>query len=319
MSPPPNSVHSSNGSAAGGRPAGSLSCASQFHIGGIRSHNVVTMRQGSLLLPFLCLSLLAGCSMSHAPATIRNPEAALRARATTPPVRAERVRAPALTTQPLVAGSESAVAMLERRVVRMSHPEALRTAFRAYRNYRETHPDEVRKPYLYFVDYGLDSREPRGWVFDMDRMEVVEGPFMVAHGRGSANGPYGVPMRFTNIENSLTTSLGLYLAEETYRFRGTASGRGYSSVGLRLRGVSGQFNNAARTRGIVVHGAPYVTPAAAGRSEGCPAMEPARAERLIPMIADGGMVFHYSPYDTRWLTSDPWLSTRPGRLASVSE
>ena len=257
--------------------------------------------------------------MSHAPATIQNPEAALRERATIPPARTERLRAPALIAEPLVSANESGMAMLERRVVRASHPDALRTAFRAYWNYRETHPDEVRKPYLYFVDYGLDSREPRGWVFDMDRMEVIDGPFMVAHGRGSATGAHGVPMRFTNIENSLTTSLGLYLAEETYRFSGTASGRRYSSIGLRLRGVSGPFNNAARTRGIVVHGAPYVTPAAAGRSEGCPAMEPERAERLIPMIAEGGMVFHYSPYDTRWLTSDPWLSTQPGRLASTSE
>lgn len=277
------------------------------------------MRPGSILLPLVLLSALAGCSMSHAPATIRNPEAALRARATVPPLRPERVRAAALLAQPLVAGSATGMAMLERRVVHTSHPEALRTAFRAYWNYREAHPDEVRKPYLYFVDFGLDSRDARGWVFDMDRMEVIDGPFMVAHGRGSATGLFGVPMRFTNIENSLTTSLGLYLAEETYRFSGTASGRRYSSIGLRLRGVSGQFNDAARTRGIVVHGAPYVTPAAAGRSEGCPAMEPERAERLIPMIAEGGMVFHYSPYDTRWLTSDPWLSVLPGRVASASE
>lgn len=261
---------------------------------------------------------LTGCGLSHSSAVIRNPEAALRARALAPPSNPMLVRAPALASEPLVDDVGSAMVLLERRVGRTSHPEALRTAFRAYWNYRENHPEEVRKPYLYFVDYGLDSREPRGWVFDMDRMTVVDGPFTVAHGRGSASGAHGVPMRFTNVENSLTTSLGLYVAEETYRFSGTSSGRRYTSIGLRLKGVSGPFNNAARSRGIVVHGAPYVTRAAAGRSEGCPAMEPERAERLIPLIADGGMVFHYSPYDNRWLNGDPWIGAFRGRLASAS-
>lgn len=271
------------------------------------------------LLSLALVGGLTGCGLSHSPAMIQNPEAALRARAVAPPSNPTLVRAPVLTSEPLVDDVGSALVLLERRVGRTSHPEALRTAFRAYWNYRENHPNEVRKPYLYFVDYGLDSREPRGWVFDMDRMEVVEGPFTVAHGRGSATGAHGVPMRFTNVENSLTTSLGLYRAEETYRFRGTASGRRYSSIGLRLTGVSGQFNSAARSRGIVVHGAPYVTRAAAGRSEGCPAMEPERAERLIPLIAEGGMVFHYSPYDSRWLNSDPWVAPAgDGRLASAS-
>lgn len=223
---------------------------------------------------------------------------------------------PRLAAEPVVVRREdAALATLERRVQRKSHPDALRLAVEAYWSYRNAHPDEVRKPYLYYVDYGLDSRTPRGYVFDMDALEVVEGPFPVAHGRGSARGLHGVPMRFTNIKDSNTTSLGLYLAEETYSFRGTASGRRYRSIGLRLKGVSGRFNDAARERGIVVHGAPYVTPEQAGRSEGCPAMEPERAERLIPLIAEGGMVFHFSPYDPRWMEEDPWVGINRTRLA----
>jgi len=57
---------------------------------------------------------------------------------------------------------------------------------------------------------------------------------------------------------------------------------------------------------VVVHGAPYVTSDKAGRSEGCPAIEPARAQRLLPRIGNGGMVFLFSPRDKRWLSSDPW-------------
>jgi hypothetical protein len=57
----------------------------------------------------------------------------------------------------------------------------------------------------------------------------------------------------------------------------------------------------------VAHGAPYVTPKEAGRSEGCPAMEQSRARRLLPKLANGGVVFLYAP-DSTWLTSDPWLT-----------
>jgi hypothetical protein len=91
-----------------------------------------------------------------------------------------------------------------------------------------------------------------------------------------------VPRRFSNAFGSASTSLGLYVAQELYAFRGTASGQGYRSVGLRLAGVSGGFNSNARARGVVAHGAPYVTRSGAGRSEGCPAVDPARASGCSP-------------------------------------
>ena len=106
------------------------------------------------------------------------------------------------------------------------------------------------------------------------------------------------------------SSLGLYLAQETYTFRGRAGGRSYSSIGLRMKGESAGFNDAARRRGIVSHGAPYVTARDAGRSEGCPAMELDRARRLLPMLANGGVVFIYSPNDSRWLASDSWVAAQ---------
>jgi hypothetical protein len=202
---------------------------------------------------------------------------------------------------------ESALDALATHVVRSSHPDALRIAFRAYHNYRAARPGEVRKPYLYYVDLGLDNRTPRGYVFDMDALTLVDGPFMVAHGNGSGQ-RNGVPRTFSNRPGSYASSLGLYLAQETYTFRGRAGGRAYTSVGLRMRGESGPFNDAARRRGIVAHGAPYVSAQDAGRSEGCPAMEQHRANRLLPMIADGGVVLIFSPNDDRWLRQDPWLN-----------
>ncbi|MDP9205746.1 MAG: murein L,D-transpeptidase catalytic domain family protein [Gemmatimonadota bacterium] len=195
-----------------------------------------------------------------------------------------------LFTQTMAAVSAFAAAVRP-----LSHPRALESAFNSYFAYKASHPNEVKKPLLYFVDYGLPSTEPRGYIFDMRSLAILEGPFVVAHGRGSSVTQYGVPTRFSNARGSAATSLGLYLAENTYAFHGHTGGRSYNSIGVRLKGVSGNSNDNALARGVVAHGAPYVTANKAGRSEGCPAMEQARAQRVLPEIADGGMVFLFAP------------------------
>ena len=192
-------------------------------------------------------------------------------------------------------------------VRQLSHPDALRDAFESYFAFKSAHPDKVKKPYLYFVDYGLPSTEARGYVFDMSSLKIVDGPFTVAHGRGSSTSMYGVPTKFSNASGSNSTSLGLYVTKALYAFHGHTGGQPYSSVGLQLDGVSTGFNDNALARRVVAHGAPYVTPTKAGRSEGCPAMEPARAQRLLPKLADGAMVFLYAP-NQQWLANDPWIS-----------
>jgi hypothetical protein len=200
-----------------------------------------------------------------------------------------------------------ALAVLGPSVKKQSDPGALRLAFKAYFAYKAENPGKVKKPYLYFVDYGLGSSTPRGYVFDMKELRVVDGPFTVAAGRGSPVNRQGVPVRFGNGQGSASTSLGLFLAQETYSFVGHTGGKAYRSVGLRLTGLSGKFNSAARARGVVVHGAPYVTASTAGRSEGCPAVEQERARTLIPKISNGGLVFLFSPLDSNWMDNDPWI------------
>ena len=207
----------------------------------------------------------------------------------------------------LAIATRTAINALRAAVGPLSSPIALEDAVRSYFAYRTAHPDAVRNPYLYFVDYGLPSTAPRGYVFDMSALQIVDGPFTVAHGRGSSTSKYGVPTLFSNAEGSAATSLGLYLTENTYPFRGNSGGRRYSSVGLRLVGVSEGYNDNAFQRRVVAHGAPYVTETKAGRSEGCPAMEQSRARRLLPKLANGGMVFLFAP-DSDWLSRDPWLS-----------
>lgn len=189
----------------------------------------------------------------------------------------------------------------------LSHERALESAFRSFYAYQSKHPERVKKPLLYFVDYGLPATAKRGYVFDMKSLSIVDGPFTVAHGRGSSQDRFGKPTRFSNKHGSAATSLGLYLAQETYRFSGSASGGRYSSIGLRLQGLSGAFNSNARARGVVAHGAPYVTSSRAGRSEGCPAVDQKRAKTLLPKLANGALVFLFAP-DERWLSSDPWVT-----------
>ncbi|MGH7602468.1 MAG: murein L,D-transpeptidase catalytic domain-containing protein [Gemmatimonadaceae bacterium] len=214
------------------------------------------------------------------------------------------------TAQPDKPGSglsvkiESALHAFSSAVRPLSNPQALQKAFGSYFAYLAQHPADVKKPLLYFVDYGLPSTEPRGYIFDMRALQIVEGPFTVAHGRGSSTTQYGIPTRFSNAPGSEATSLGLYLAEDTYAFHGKTGGHPYSSIGLRLKGLSANYNDNALARGVVAHGAPYVTATKAGRSEGCPAMEPQRAERVLPELANGGMVFLFG-LDKDWMAANP--------------
>jgi hypothetical protein len=120
-----------------------------------------------------------------------------------------------------------------------------------------------------------------------------------------------VPTRFSNAPRSRATSLGVYVTANTYAFSGHSNGRPYSSVGLRLEGQSKGFNDNALARGVVVHGAPYVTASKAGNSQGCPAMEPSRAARLLPMIANGSVVVLFAP-DGDWMARDQWASADLG-------
>lgn len=226
-----------------------------------------------------------------------------------PTAKVVRTAEPAKGAAPKVSEALNA---LSGHVNKQSHPDALRMAIQAYYGYKAAHPDQVRNPYFYFVDYGLDRRTPRGYVFDMNQMKLVEGPFIVAAGRGSAENAAGIPTRFSNTSSSGTTSLGLYVTKNSYAFTGHSGGSTYSSIGLRLNGVSGNYNSNALARGVVVHGAPYVTASGAGRSLGCPAMDQARAHRLIPKIANGGLVFLFSPNDSRWMRNDPWATADVG-------
>lgn len=154
---------------------------------------------------------------------------------------------------------------------------------------------------LAVIDYSLPSTEPRLWVFDMARKRLLYAEH-VAHGRGSGE---NLATEFSNTEGSHQTSLGLFVTDETYQ-----GANGYS---LRMDGLDPGFNDLARQRAIVMHGAPYVDPELArtqgrlGRSHGCPAVRDSVARPLINHLRHGQLVFAYYP-DPAWLANARSLS-----------
>jgi len=147
---------------------------------------------------------------------------------------------------------------------------------------------------LTVIDYSLPSTAPRLWVLDLAHGKVLFHE-LVAHGAGSGD---NYATRFSNLDNSRQTSLGLFLTRDTYE-----GGNGYS---LRLQGLDQGINDLAEARKIVMHGAWYVSPdqirryGRIGRSWGCPALPVDVAPRVIDAIKGGSFVFAYSATDTSW-------------------
>jgi L,D-transpeptidase catalytic domain len=153
---------------------------------------------------------------------------------------------------------------------------------------------------LTVIDYSKPSTAKRLWVYDLRSRELVHEE-LVAHGQGSGG---DMATRFSNEPETHATSLGLFVTADTY-----VGKNGYS---LRLDGLDRGFNDRARDRAIVMHGAPYVSTEFAraqgrlGRSWGCPALRDAVARDVIDLVKGGGLVFAYYP-DPDWLAASQYL------------
>lgn len=147
---------------------------------------------------------------------------------------------------------------------------------------------------LAVIDYSLPSTQKRLWVFDIDKGTLLHREH-VSHGQGSGE---NLARKFSNIEGSYQTSLGLYRTAETY-----VGGNGYS---LRMDGLDPGFNDAARQRAIVMHGAWYANPelirsqGRLGRSQGCPALREQVARMVIDDLKQRHLIFAYAD-DAAWL------------------
>jgi hypothetical protein len=155
-------------------------------------------------------------------------------------------------------------------------------------------------PTLTLIDYSRPSVEPRLWVFDLATGDLLFKE-LVAHGRNTGD---NFARKFSNAMDSRQTSIGLFVTDNPY-----VGSNGYS---LRLEGLDVGFNDRARDRAIVMHGAPYVneeiaaTQGRIGRSWGCPALRTAIASKVIDRIRGGSVIFSYYP-DQEWLQTSRFL------------
>ena len=158
-----------------------------------------------------------------------------------------------------------------------------------------------RDDVLTVIDYSLASTTPRLWVFDLERGTLLWEE-LVAHGKNTGD---NYARRFSNVEGSKQSSVGLFRTGETYWGK-----NGYS---LKLHGLEKGVNDLALPRTIVIHGAPYVSQAFArqhgrlGRSWGCPALTQEAATPVIDRIKNGSLVFVDYPEQT-WLASSSFLA-----------
>ncbi len=186
-------------------------------------------------------------------------------------------------------------------------PQVLRLALQA-RACAIHHDEAQTDDRLAVIDYSLPSTEPRLWVFELAPLRLLYHEH-VAHGRGSGE---NLAKRFSNIEGSHQSSLGLFRTAETYQ-----GGNGYS---LRMDGLEPGINDRARARAIVMHGAPYVNPELAqrqgrlGRSFGCPAVRREVAHGVIDSLKQGQLLFAYYP-DADWLSQSTFLQCAASTLA----
>lgn len=142
---------------------------------------------------------------------------------------------------------------------------------------------------LSIIDFSLPSHQKRLFVIDLFQYKILFNT-LVSHGRNSGR---EWATSFSNQNSSYKSSPGFYITRETYEGK-----NGYS---LKLAGMENGINDNAFERGIVVHGADYVSESLAnaqgyiGRSQGCPAVPVPVARPVINTIKNGTCLFIYHP------------------------
>lgn len=154
---------------------------------------------------------------------------------------------------------------------------------------------------LTIIDFSKSSREKRMFVVDLKAQKLLFNN-IVAHGRNTGE---EFARSFSNALNSHKSSLGFYITGGTYM--------GSNGFSMLLNGVEKGFNDKARDRAIVMHGADYASDQAIlhkgylGRSHGCPALPRTLNQKVIEKIKGGNCLFIYYP-DEKYLNNSSILN-----------
>ena len=155
---------------------------------------------------------------------------------------------------------------------------------------------------LSIADFSRPSSHKRFFVIDLKNLKVLFNTY-VAHGQNSGA---AMATQFSNIPESLQSSLGFYTTSSTYIGK-----NGYS---MHLKGMENGINDKAEERAIVMHGAPYINNdiinerGYIGRSWGCPALPEKMNKPIIDKIKNGSCLFIYSE-NSKYLQSSKILNS----------
>ena len=167
------------------------------------------------------------------------------------------------------------------------------TAVEKYRGYYCSFGRNAGPAQIIVVDFAKHSREPRLYRVDLRTGDGLDTPIVVAHGIGSDPDQDGYATIFSNVYNSLSSSLGAAIGAERYL--------GQNGLSLRLDGLE-PSNNQMRVRDIVVHSyaperrryfnADYIADKGRpGSSEGCFVVEPDKREWILETLENGGFIY----------------------------
>ena len=168
---------------------------------------------------------------------------------------------------------------------------------------------KISKNILTIIDFSKPSTEKRLFLVDLNSTKLLVNTW-VAHGRNSGE---NLATRFSNLDANHQSSLGFYFTGSAF-----VGSNGYS---LKLIGLEPRFNDNAEQRGIVMHGANYVSGdmvkhvGRLGRSWGGPAVSKAENRQIINLIKGGSCIFMYAPQQ-QYLASSKLLSGFPCKLST---
>ena len=154
----------------------------------------------------------------------------------------------------------------------------------------------ISKEIISICDFTQPSNNKRLYVIDLATGTLLFNT-LVAHGKNTGT---NYARYFSNKPSSLQSSLAIFITGEAYN--------GGHGLALALDGLEPGFNDKARERAIVMHGADYVSGkfisqyGTLGRSWGCPAVPSELHEEIINTIKGGSCLFIYYP-DKKYISA----------------
>lgn len=146
------------------------------------------------------------------------------------------------------------------------------------------------------TDYTKPKNEDRMFFINVKTNEVITDK--AAHGSGSGDDE-PIPTKIGDTKNSNKTPGGFFVTGEIYTSvdkngnpKKTFGGK--RDNGVKLRGLNSCNVNAFSPRGVVFHGATYVTESNVGDSWGCPAVPLNTFEKIKEKIDEGALMYQHT-------------------------